>query len=100
VITTDGVASQIFDHGLTPVTTPAEPKESHMFTHPDLLGSLVSQRHNELMAEADRGRILTIALNRRRAARAAARAARRALEVSATPVRSRTVSACEPHPAR
>jgi hypothetical protein len=47
-----------------------------MFPHPDLLGSQINQHRNDLLAEADHARAVTVALRRRRAARAAVRAAR------------------------
>ena len=47
-----------------------------MFTHPDFLGSQVSQHTNDLIRQAEQARILTLAIQSRRAVRAAARRAR------------------------
>jgi hypothetical protein len=41
-----------------------------MWNHPDLLLVLAEDRHRELVAEADRGRLLSIARQARRARRA------------------------------
>ncbi|AGZ45090.1 hypothetical protein [Actinoplanes friuliensis] len=60
-----------------------------MFMHPDLLLVLANDRRRELIAEADRGRLLTIA----RAARAARRA-RKATAVRGHP--TGTLASCEP----
>jgi hypothetical protein len=42
-----------------------------MFTHPDLLNEAVKQHIADLQAEADRGRLLNLAMRRRRSERAA-----------------------------
>ena len=57
-----------------------------MLMHPDLMLTLANDRHRELMAEADRHRLLTSALRARRARKAPA-------------VRGRpagTLASCEP----
>ena len=47
-----------------------------MFTHPDFLGTQVRQHTNDLIRQAEQARILTLAIQSRRAVRAAARRAR------------------------
>jgi hypothetical protein len=42
-----------------------------MFTHPDLLNDSVKQHFADLRAEADRARLLNLAMRRRRSERAA-----------------------------
>jgi len=62
-----------------------------MLMHPDVLRVLADDRHRELVAEADRQRLLTIAR--------AARRARRAPAVQAPAVRGRpagTLRSCDP----
>jgi hypothetical protein len=57
-----------------------------MLIHPDLLRVLADERHRELIAEADRGRLLTIAR--------VARRARKAPAVRGQP--TGTLASCEP----
>ena len=57
-----------------------------MFTHPDLLGFSVKQHMDDLMAEAEHSRLLTAALRRRKAARAAAREARHHVAAQVAPI--------------
>jgi hypothetical protein len=45
-------------------------KEKAMLMHPDLMLALVHDRHRELIAEADRSRLLTSARRARRARKA------------------------------
>jgi len=60
-----------------------------MLMHPDLMLVLANDRRRELIAEADRGRLLTVARRARRARRAR----------KASPVRGQptgTLASCEP----
>jgi hypothetical protein len=76
VITADGSGSQISDDVCVRQNRPANSKEKHMFTHPDFLGTQVRQHTNDLIRQAEQARILTLAIQSRRAVRAAARRAR------------------------
>jgi hypothetical protein len=60
-----------------------------MWMHPDLLLVLANDRHRELVAEADRGRLLSIAREARRARRA-----RKSPGVRGRP--TGTLAPCEP----
>ncbi len=60
-----------------------------MFTHPDFLGTQVNHHTQDLIRQAEQARILTLAIQARRAVRAAARQARHNQEtVALCPTRS------------
>jgi len=63
-----------------------------MFLHPDLMLALANERHRELIAEADRGRLLASARLTRRARRAGR--AGKASAVRGQP--TGTLASCEP----
>jgi hypothetical protein len=60
-----------------------------MLMHPDLMLALANDRHRELIAEADRGRLLTSARLTRRARRASKASAVRGQPTG-------TLASCEP----